>query len=529
MDKPNPTFLQNTLHKIGLSGTAKMLYDRRVEYLASTGAYEPTRPDKRPFQNFLQFITSPNSRASSLEHEKLVNFSRFLNMTGIGAAYNNTLTDLAIGSGLGFRASVDSEKLGLGKKETKRKNDEFTSFWNLFFNGTNGNYERMYPGGYFQALTFNSMLGGGDNFIIPTQVKPRKNHRFPFALKSYESELISTPIGKTGDQRFDKGIERNDQGIPVRIHIAKASTRVGQKDAAYFSADNWEPRNIFGSNTGIRQVFQPKNLTQDRPGALRGIPFLTPATGLIIDHNQFTEEILKTAKAQAVFAGIFSGGKGGKKMAHAPGDYKTDQTTSSFPRVDMSSGLIVDIPDGYELKPFESSQPRKEFTDFQMHILNIVSAITGISRSFILKQFEKSYSASKGETAVTWVTVLRHRLAYIYQFPFPFWEYLLSYGVSTGLVSAPGFFDDPEIRMAWLGSPVHQFKGPRMPQLDLQKEAAGLKTLVEAGLKSRRGIIEETSTDDPNEVFRELEEENEMKIAQGITETIVTEQEDNEE
>jgi capsid protein len=143
--------------------------------------------------------------------------------------------------------------------------------------------------------------------------------------------------------------------------------------------------------------------------------------------------------------------------------------------------------------------------------------------------FDKSYSASKGETALTWTTVLRHRFAYVFQFLFPFYEYLISYGVSSGLLSAPGFFDDPEIKMAWLGDPIQQFTGPRPPSLDLEKEIKGLVLARDAGFQSTRGTIEETSGNDPDQVFRELEEERERGIFGAIVKEIVDSQEKKED
>jgi len=321
---PKPTIFENAIHKV-LPGTALSMYKKRVAYMAATGAYESTRSGNRPFNTFTSFSTSPNTRADSFELQTLRNQSRFLNMTGMGSAYSNRLTDLAIGRGLNFRAGIDSEYLGKGDAETKRINQELTRLWRVFWNGENGNVERMYSGGYFQALTFKSMLEGGDNVIIPAKTKVRNSHRFPFALKSYESELISTPYNQSNNDTFVDGFQRNDQGVPVRTYIAKSIGKYGT-DTAYTNADNWESRDIFGK-TGIRQVFHVKNLTQDRPGAIRGIPFLTPANGMIIDHNEFADAIVKTAKAQAVFAVIAKGGSGGQKFAKAPGNNQTPGTS----------------------------------------------------------------------------------------------------------------------------------------------------------------------------------------------------------
>lgn len=503
-------------------GWGKQRIQNRIEAAMITGAYEPTRSGKRPFDNYVRFLTSPNSRVTTSQRNDLIEFSRFLGYSGIGTAYTNRLTNLCIGSGLKFRAAVDAERLGLNKNQALEVNKQFMRLWNSFFNGENGHFERMYNGGYFQGLVFKSMLDGGDNIVFPAETKPRINHRFPFALQTVESERISTPTKFITDNRFVDGIEKNDQGIPIRVHVAKAYPKKSNiQDKAYFSPDFWQPLTIFGSNTGIRHVFHIKNLTQDRPGAMRGIPFLTPAMGLIIDHNELTEAVLKAAKIQSIFAGIWKGGKGGGKLAKAPTGNQTEQTSSTFPRVDLTGGQIIDMPEGYSLEAFQSNQPNGNFSPFEMHILAIISAITGISRSFVLMLFDKSYSASKGETSLTWVTVLRHRYAFVFQFLYPFWEFLLTWAVGSGNVKAPGFFRDPEIKRAWLGDPIHQFSGPRMPQLDLEKEAKGLAVMRDSGFKSTRGIIEETSTDDPEQVFRELEEEKERKIFGAVVKAAV--------
>ena len=533
MAKFTPTLVDRAILK-AFPGWGLNRIKNRAEAGMISGAYEPTRPGNRPFSNYTQFLTSPNSRATSLERQKLINFSRFMCMSSIGTAITNRLTDHAVGSGLNFRASVNAEYLGLGEKEAKTKNQELTRLWNTFFQAENGHYERMYSGGYFQSIAFKSMLEGGDNFVLPVRTKPRKNHRFPFALQTLESERVSTPTGLESDERFYQGIEKNDSGIPVRIYSAKNKGISGTgREASYFNPSDWDIKTIFGPNTGVRQVFQIKNLAQDRPGALRGIPFLTPATGLIIDHQEFTAAVLKAAKIQSIFAAIWQGGTGGGKFGKAPGDNQTTGTTSKFPRVDLTAGQIVDLSgiDG-ELKSFETTQPMKEFTPFQMQILQLIGAITGIPVSFILMMFTKSFSASRGETAIFWTTVLRNRYAFIYQFLYPFWEYLLSWAVSSGMISAPGFFDNPEIKAAYLGSAIHQFSGPRMPQLDLEKEAKGLVALRDGGFKSTRGIIEESFDHDPDEVFRELDEEKERGIIQAAataTQQLIKENEQPEE
>lgn len=529
---PAPTWFENALHKIA-PGAALRRYKTRVDFMAATGAYEPSRTSNRPFANYTQFLTSPNSRTSKFDYEKLINFSRFLCMTSIGTAITNRLTDHAIGTGLAFRSSVDAERLGLSNEKKREKEKELTDLWRVFFQGENGHYERMYSGGYLQANVFKSMLEGGDNFVLPVATRPRKNHPFPFALQSIESERVSSPTGKDGDPDYYLGVQKNKSGVPVKIHIAdNTDTNIFQRDSGYHNPTKWQARNIFGSNTGIRQVFQVKNLAQDRPGALRGIPFLTPVTGLIIDHKELADAVLKAAKIQSVFAVLAKGGGKANKLKAAPSGNQSDGTSSKFPRVDFTAGQIVDLPEGVDLESFESKQPNSQFTDHEMHQLAIIGAITGIPRSIILILFEKSFSASRGEVAMFWVTVLRNRIAFILQFLFPFWEYLLSWAVANNRISCPGFFEDLSIRAAWLGDPVHQFRGPRMPWLDREKEAKGLKLMRDSAFKSTRAIIAESFEDDPDATFDEWTEEKERGLIAAVanqTEQLIQENENEEQ
>jgi capsid protein len=174
------------------------------------------------------------------------------------------------------------------------------------------------------------------------------------------------------------------------------------------------------------------------------------------------------------------------------------------------------MPEGYDLKGFEATQPGKDFTPYMKSQLELASAITGIPYSIVMMIYSKNFSANRGELSLYWVTVLRYRIAFILQFLGPFWEYLLSWAVSAGMVSAPGFFDDPTIKMAYLGDTAHQFSGPRMPQLDLEKEAKGMTAMRDGGFKSTRGLIEQSSEDDPDGVFDELEEERERGLIEAV-------------
>ena len=493
-------------------GTKRIVAKAKANELIQSGAFDSTRKSNRPYSNFRSFGTSPDSRADSLDLAFMRQQSRFLVMNSLLGGITERLTGHVIGNGLGFKAAVKAEALGLTAEEAKKKNNQLTDINNAFFTGQRGHYERTKSGGEMMGTLFKSMLEGGDSFAMPVPVK-RKFFPFPFALQLFESERINNK-NRSSDNEFQQdGILLNGNHVPVKITISNQ-----YPDAiptGTHSTISWQDNNIFTPGDEIRQVFQVLNFIQDRPGAKRGIPYGTPAFGKIIDLKTLTENLLSASGIQASFAGLIKGGKS-SKLAKAPGakEAKGDE----FSKIDFKKGAFWDVRgfDDFELDLVESKQTGKDFIPFMREMYGETGAVLGMPLSIIMMLFGKSFSASRGEVALFWTTVMRFRYSFVAQFLAPFQEFLYSWAVAAGLVDLPGFDSDPIARAAWLGNPVQQWSGPRMVSIDPKKEADGFKAQIDAGIKSRSGIIRTSSEDDPDEVFNELEYENERGLGQAI-------------
>ena len=64
----------------------------------------------------------------------------------------------------------------------------------------------------------------------------------------------------------------------------------------------------------------------------------------------------------------------------------------------------------------------------------------------------------------------------------PIYEIFIYEAVARGRLKAPGFFDDPIKRMAWLGA---EFIGPSQGMLDPTKEIQAEQAMCENGFSSR--------------------------------------------
>lgn len=90
-----------------------------------------------------------------------------------------------------------------------------------------------------------------------------------------------------------------------------------------------------------------------------------------------------------------------------------------------------------------------------------------IPADLLLKSFNASYSASRAALLEAWKAFKMRREWFANDFCKPIYEIWLSEAVALGRIQAPGFFSDPLIRAAWLGS---DWIGPSQGQLDPTKE-----------------------------------------------------------
>ena len=95
----------------------------------------------------------------------------------------------------------------------------------------------------------------------------------------------------------------------------------------------------------------------------------------------------------------------------------------------------------------------------------------------------------------------------------PAYEDVIAELVARGLIEAPGFFESPVIRRAWLGS---QWTGDAMPQIDPLKEANAAGKRVELGISTRDREARETNGSTFLENHRQLRREEALRAEDGI-------------
>ncbi len=127
------------------------------------------------------------------------------------------------------------------------------------------------------------------------------------------------------------------------------------------------------------------------------------------------------------------------------------------------------------------NHPNTSFDAFLRAMCSQIGAALGIAAEELLMQFNSSYSASRAALMESWKGYKMRREWIVSDLCRPVYELWFSDAVALGRVSAPGFFDDPLKRAAWLGS---EWIGPSQGQLDPVKEVTAEILAVKHGFST---------------------------------------------
>ena len=134
---------------------------------------------------------------------------------------------------------------------------------------------------------------------------------------------------------------------------------------------------------------------------------------------------------------------------------------------EMGPGQVNIMQPGESVDFADPKRPSSGFDSFVKAISQQIGAALEIPADLLLKSFNSSYSASRAALLEAWKAFKMRREWFTADFCRPVYEAWLAEAVARGRVQAPGFFTDPLIRNAYLGS---EWIGPSQGQLDPVKE-----------------------------------------------------------
>ena len=437
--------------------------------MAVAGGYLAGRVDRRQTQKWK--VTNGSADADILPDLSVMRErSRDLvRNTPIAAGAVAGVVNSVVGTGLALQSNIDREALGLSEEQAAEAQKLIEREFRLWADTTDCDISRTLDFYGLQELAFRSTLESGDCFALLPMVQTMGSI-YALKVQLLEGDRVSQPKGQKETNTFAGGVELDAMGAPVRYYV-----RTSHPGDISGSKDEWKPYDAFGRQTGRRNVLHLYRKL--RPGQTRGVPYLAPVVEALKQLDRYTEAEIMAAVVSGMFS-VFVKSDAGMSL--------TDVTTGAPPAAgqieqSLKSGAIIDLAPGESIEVANPGRPNANFDPFIQAIMVQVAMALEIPFEVLMKQFKASYSASKAALLEAWRFFNGRRAWLATSFCQPVFEAWMDEAVARGRVIAPGYFQDPAIRRAYLGT---KWIGDSPGQIDPTKEVEAARRRIELGLST---------------------------------------------
>lgn len=446
------------------------------------------------------FVVSSGSPAEDIDSNNytLRQRSRMLYMSApiAAAALKRQRTNI-VGAGLRLKATIDRETLGMTQEQAEawqRHTQAEFALWAGRKQACDATGVNTFYG--MQQLVALAWPMSGDVFALVKQAeKPTPLMPYTLRLHLLEADRVRTPVSgdgitvapfvgdmttaklQNGNTIYD-GVEVDKNGAIVAYHVANTYP---------YQLDGTETKFVrvkaYGDATGLPNILHI--MDTERPEQYRGVPYLAQVIEPLLQMRRYTEAEITAAVVQSFFTAFITtegdatgdmlpnevgGGVGSSEVSRDPNEYE------------MGPGTMNMLEPGEDVKFASPTHPNTGFDTFMRSMCEQVGAALEMPADLVLMAFNASYSASRAALLEAWKGFRMRRDWLTDDFCRPVYEIWLTEAVARGRISAPGFFSDPIIRQAYLGS---EWIGPSQGQLDPTKEVQAAVTAIDNGLSTR--------------------------------------------
>ncbi len=452
-----------------------------------------------------------------LNNQTLRERARMLYMAApIASSAIKTPRTNVIGLGLRMNPKIDRELLGLSReaaeKWEKLVKSEFAIWADNKMSCDATGMNNFYS---MQQLAFVSWLVSGDVFALVKQRDPTLMRPYSLRLHLVEADRCATPettgfmnITSTeynGKMIYD-GVEVDDDGLVIAYHFRnKHPYEISLKETKY------ERVLAYGEKTGMPNVLHV--MSSERPEQYRGVTYLAQIIEPLLQTRRYTESEITAALVESFFTAFIMTDTGdtSEMVLNEVGEEGEDphqQVTHSSNEYEMGSGNVIMLKNGEKVEFGDPKRPASGFANFLKEMCTQMGAALEIPRDILMKDFNASYSASRGALLEAWKAFKMYRGWFVDDFCTPVYELWMSEAVARGRISAPGFFTSPILKKAWLGC---EWIGPTQGQLDPVKEVTSEIMSVEAGFSTNSDSAIRVNGSDWNQNMDQIQSEMQKK------------------
>lgn len=457
--------------------------------------------------------------------------------TPIGAAAIQTSSMHTVGAGLKVFPKIHYLDLGLTHEEARAWNRKTRREFDLWAASKHCDLYRRNSFYDLQDLAYVAYLVDGDSFALFRRKPPTPFMPYSLRLQIIEGNRILNPYSgsltggygafsveaknQSNGNRIVSGVEIDPEGA---IEAYWISNKVPGDLVEAAQMDAWVRVKAFGALSGMPNIVQ---ICHDvRSEQYRGVPYLAPVIETLKQVSRYTNAELTAAIIKSFFALFFTNSPAGAAgldgiapSAIYGGEDDEEERDPHAPVVDVSEyglgpGTLNALPAGVDVKAVDAGRSMSTFDPFVTQLIKHIGAAINIPYEVLMKNFTSSYSASRAAMLQAWEEFKLRRTWFARDFCQPVYETWLSEAVAVGRIDAPGFFDDPAIRAAWVSA---DWYGPTMSILDPVKDIKGSALRVQYGLSTREREAAEMTGTDFEENLDQLAWELKMIESKGLT------------
>lgn len=422
-----------------------------------------------------------------------------------------------IGCGLQLKSRIDRAVLGLTPeqaKEWQRRTEAEFELWaankrNCDATGVSNFYTA-------QQLALSSSLLSGDAVVLLKHEDPDVLNPYGLRFHIIEADRVSTPSqsiagsnyftnvtegkAENGNRIFD-GVEVDENGKIVAYYIRNTYPYQNTTEET-----KWERVEAYGSETKLPNILHI--MEAERPEQYRGVTYLAQVIEPLLQMRRYTDSELTAAVVESFFTAFIKTEADPSTMPFNEVGGDDVQEVSADPNeYEMGPGQINVMKPGEDVTFADPTRPAGGFDAFVQAICRQVGAALEIPADLLLKAFNTSYSASRAALLEAWKAFKMRREWFADDFCRPLYEVWLSEAIARGRIKAPGFFSDPSVRLAWLGS---EWIGPSQGQLDPVKEITAEQLACENGFSTREQSTVRLNGGSFEANAEQLKDENEL-------------------
>lgn len=441
---------------------------------------------------------------------KLRERSRDLYMGGslIASGGLKTIRTNVVGAGLTVKPAIWWETLALDPDTADEWQRKVQEEFELWADSVDCDAARRNNFAELQQLAFMSWLMNGDVFATLPYI-PRPGQPYDLRVLLIEADRVCNPYDAPFDREISQGVETGPLGEVVAFHICSQYPFGGQIGKG---AREWKRVEAFGRATGRRNILHI--MESERIGQGRGVPMLAPIIESVKQLGRYTDAELIAAVVSGLFTVFLSTESPdvppGEGLIHY-GDQVDAEDSNS---VEMGNGAVVDLGPNGKVVTANPGRPNSVFEPFVAAICRQIGSSLEIPYELLIKHFTASYSASRAALLEAWKMFRMRRSWFVSDFCQPIYEELVTEGIAKGRIQAPGFWNDPLVRKAWLAA---EWYGPTQGQLDPLKEVSAAKVRVEEGFSTRARETAELTGGDFEMNVRQREREEKIRRAAGLS------------